>query len=293
MRHNNVYNINDTITLVVPATLENKDIYAYKYVYGSVKVPITFKTNVMGNYKYIYIDPTGNDCYVIVKIGDETEFIRVGKPPVAVLFRWDNFIPEVEKRTVCDYLDYDITSGIEPECIEVETEIPMTYKQYNYNSVLISEGTPIDLLHGIYAIPVNSIVRSYFDIMGNLVTLTDPSKYASINVDSLRGTIKLQRGKWQLITLPIPGKVRDIFLLKLESQTGVPYSELIEVVSTYPGHLNRFLSYIPGHTQPEDDENFDLIMNDNGSKEITAFWVHCKNWTHTEEDIIFTWDNTI
>ena len=128
--------------------------------------------------------------------------------------------------------------------------------------------------------------------MGSIVTLTDPTKYASVNIESLKGNILLQRGRWQLITLPLVGKIKDKFLVELENQTGVPYGDLVEVVGAYPGHINKFLSYIPGFTQDTDVENFDLIMDDKGNKEITAFWVKCKEWTHSQNDILFNWDNT-
>ena len=232
MRYNNVYNTNEAITLVVPAELENRDIYAYKYVYGSDKTPIAVMTNVMGNYKYIYINALNVDCYIIVKLGSETEFIRVGKPPVSILFRLENYIPEIIRTNI-----YDEEGNIVDTTV---TEIPFTYKQYNYNSTLLSEGEPIDLNNDIYVIPVATIARSYFDLMGSIVTLTDPTKYASINIDSLRGNILLQRGRWQLITLPLVGKIKDKFLVELENQSGVPYGDLIEVVSTYPGHINKF-----------------------------------------------------
>lgn len=284
MRYNNVYNTNETITLVVPAELENRDIYAYKYVYGSDKTPIAVMTNVMGNYKYIYINALNIDCYIIVKLGSETEFIRVGRPPVSILFRLENYIPEIVRNNV-----YDEEGNIIDTTV---TEIPFTYKQYNYNSTLLSEGEPIDLNDDIYVIPVATIARSYFDLMGSIVTLTDPTKYASVNIDSLKGNILLQRGRWQLITLPLIGKIKDKFLVELENQTGVPYGDLVEVVGAYPGHINKFLSYIPGFTQDTDVENFDLIMDDKGNKEITAFWVKCKEWTHSQNDILFNWDNT-
>ena len=102
MRYNNVYNTNEAITLVVPAELENRDIYAYKYVYGSDKTPIAVMTNVMGNYKYIYINALNVDCYIIVKLGSETEFIRVGRPPVSILFRLENYIPEIVRTNIYD-----------------------------------------------------------------------------------------------------------------------------------------------------------------------------------------------
>lgn len=284
MRYNNVFNTNEAITLVVPAELENKDIYAYKYVNGSNKTPISVMTNVMGSYKYIYINAVNEDCYIIVKLGTETEFLRIGKPPTVILFRLENYIPDVIQTNT-----YDENFNI----ISTEyKEIPFTYKQYNYNSTLLSEGEPIDLNDDIFVIPVTTVTKSYFDLMGSIITLTDPSKYASVNMDSLKGNILLQRGRWQLVTLPLVGKIKDKFLLELENQAGVPYGDLIEVVSAYPGHINKFLSYIPGFTEDTDEENFDLIMDDNGNKEITAFWVKCKNWTHTNSDILFNWDNT-
>ncbi len=111
-------------------------------------------------------------------------------------------------------------------------------------------------------------------------------------VDDTEGTVELQRGNWQLIAIPEEGKVKDIFIDRLSTQEGVPATELIKVASAYPGHINKFLSYIPGFTSETSEHNFDLIVYDNTSREITAFWVECKEWTHRSDNIIFKWKNT-
>lgn len=262
MRYNNVYKKEDIVSLVIPVEIKNTDIHTFKYVYCTNKVSISYDLVENGPYKYITINPLNEDCYVIVKFGIYTEFIRVGEPPVLILVNYAN-------------LDQNL----------------LEYKQYNYNSEIIAFGTLTYIEDDVYVIPVTKVERSFFVILNNIVTLTLPDRFISM-VDYAEGTVELQRGNWQLIAIPEEGKVKDIFIDRLATQEGVPATELIKVASAYPGHINKFLSYIPGFTSETSEHNFDLIVYDNTSREITAFWVECKEWTHRSDNIIFKWKNT-
>jgi len=67
--------------------------------------------------------------------------------------------------------------------------------------------------------------------------------------------------------------------------------DVVERVSAYPGSVNKFLTYIPGVTPVTSEGNFPLTINDNGSLEITAFWVKIKDYSAITNNIslVFNW----
>ena len=260
MRLNNTYARLSNVTLVTTSDVLDSDILVFKYVTGTTKDTLTFTTEVIGSFKYIYIDAPDEDCFILVKYGLNTEFIRIGNPPIYVLLH---------------YLDSNLTT------------IP--FEQYNYNSDILSNGDMTDIGDGFYVIGTSNIERSFYNILGNLITLTLPDKYLA-TCDYANGSLELQRGVWQLVALPINGNVKEQFVDVLAASEGVPDTDLIEVCSAYPGHINKFLSYIPGFTLSTSEHNFSLFYDDNNNKEITAFWIKCKEWTHTTNNIIFTWN---
>ena len=113
------------------------------------------------------------------------------------------------------------------------------------------------------------------------------------------GSIKLNNNNWQLIAIPTDGKtVGDYFIPKVEAaiqayDSTKTAADVIEVCSAYPGHINKFLSYIPGFTLNTSEHNFSLVIADGVDiKEVTGFWVKVKNYyTITgNEDITIAWD---
>jgi hypothetical protein len=104
------------------------------------------------------------------------------------------------------------------------------------------------------------------------------------------GSVRLQRGVWQIIAIPVSGvNVNSYFLTTLATQEGENIEDLVEVVNTYRGDLDRFLSFIPSVTNPASENNFPLMYNDQGNLEVTGFWIKMKNYTHTTNDLIFSW----
>lgn len=105
------------------------------------------------------------------------------------------------------------------------------------------------------------------------------------------GTIRLQRGKWQLISIPLEGKfVKEYLIDRLALQEAQDASDLIEVVNTYRGTEDKFFSYVVGVTADTSEGNFPLVYDDNGSKEIAGVWVKMKDYTHTTEDLLLSWN---
>jgi hypothetical protein len=112
-----------------------------------------------------------------------------------------------------------------------------------------------------------------------------------IGVTSGKGTIELENG-WQMIACNIKYGFYDKNLHRLVhdnvtiariknyiiDQIDDLYGEgMIEVANTYTGDNNFFYSYIPGITPNNSPNNFYLSYDDNGSIEITGFWIKSLN----------------
>lgn len=263
MRYNNNYSPTDTITVVLPASIAVDKIFVYRYVVGSTKQPESFTTEVIGNFIYVHIPAIMISCHLLIEYGSGGTVVRIGEPPTVMFTYYQNLTNEY-----------------------------VPYKQYDYNSNLLASGYMAKVAEHFYAILVTKVVRSFFDISGSIITLTTPEKYSSVGSDFASGSITLQRGCWQLIAIPSYGKVKDIFLDALATQTGVPITSLVEVVSAYPGQVNKFLSFKPGVTAITSEHNFNLTTIDGGSKEITGFWVKCLDWQHTTDNIVFNWTSS-
>ena len=113
----------------------------------------------------------------------------------------------------------------------------------------------------------------------------------SVDFSLLSGKIRLQRGVWQLVSIPVEGKkVKEYLVDRLATQEGQVASDLIEIVNTYRGTEDKFFSYVVGVTGANSENNFNLVYDDNGSKEIAGIWVKMKEYSHTENDLILNWD---
>lgn len=113
------------------------------------------------------------------------------------------------------------------------------------------------------------------------------------------GKIKLNPDAWQMISIPVENKtVEEYFLKKVEDfvkiyNPGNKASDVIEVCNAYPGHLNKFLSFVPGFTNVESEHNFSHVINDGSSiNEITGFWVKVKDYKSMtlNNDIVIEWN---
>ena len=74
-------------------------------------------------------------------------------------------------------------------------------------------------------------------------------------------------------------KVYEDVLLKLQNQTGVAIEELVTLCTTYYGDENKYRAFAVGVTNPLSDNNFPLTYNDEGTGEVTAFWIRTKDFT--------------
>jgi hypothetical protein len=117
--------------------------------------------------------------------------------------------------------------------------------------------------------------------------------YGTESTGQLSGTINLQNNRWQLIAIPVQDvKVKEYFVDRLADKYGLQPEEMIEICNAFFGSDNLFRSYIPGVTNPDSANNFPLVYNDNGSLEVTGFWVKMKDLTGLVpdvNDIVFEW----
>lgn len=259
MRFNQYFKIGEHITIAVPDTVNN--IKTWIYVPGLNKEKISNNIEVKNGFKFITIPNVDKDSYILFKGDDISEIAVVGYPPTALIIHFNNL-----------------------------NKVPLKAKQFNYNGELIysSNFTPIG--DNFYTVLNVSLNKSFYKVFNRYISATHPDKLIANSI-GLNGEIRLQRGNWQLISIPIEGKVKEHFLDKLSQQENKPIADLVEIVASYPGHVNKFLSYIPIVNDENDEENFDLMYEDQGSNEILGFWVKCKKWDHTTNDIVFKWNN--
>lgn len=174
-----------------------------------------------------------------------------------------------------------------PNYYGIGYNLPNTLDEYYLDGTFSKTLNTIDIGYGYFSIPF-SINSGYVENSGFIMPFG--SVYAT---SQLSGTIRLQNNRWQLISIPEIGKkVKDGFVDKLEQLTGHPASDIIESCSTYYGDKDLFDMYIPGVTNENATGNFPLIYNDQGTSEITAFWVKTKNYyTFYPQDILFNWNS--
>ena len=112
---------------------------------------------------------------------------------------------------------------------------------------------------------------------------------------SLSGSILIEPMVWQQISIPVRfgyfdtttgdivcdgttiSKVKNYVMDQIEYITGLSASNVIEVANTYRGDDNFFRSYIPGVTNPNSGNNFELAYDDSGNLEYAGFWIKSKH----------------
>ena len=101
------------------------------------------------------------------------------------------------------------------------------------------------------------------------------------------GSIQLEEG-WQLIAIPIMYGYWDSTAHKhvhdgttvarfenyvLDQITDLYGTGVVEVANTYTGDRQAFWSYVVGSTPTSSNHNWQLVYDDNGSQEISGFWI--------------------
>ena len=135
----------------------------------------------------------------------------------------------------------------------------------------------------------------------SITTLTPPqsAKDMFLNVSTgaehLFGDIILNPDKWANIAIPVEGKkVKEYLLDWIANETGHPAEDSVTVVKAFPAtdtQSGSYLTFVPGVTNPASSSNFELVVTDNGKKEITGFLIKMKDYTgFYSGDLVFHWD---
>ena len=166
-----------------------------------------------------------------------------------------------------------------------EDDVPIT--RFNLDGDVLDDEVMSYRGNGIHTFVPSTNELSVVNVDGNRSGLS-----AIPYPKTMNGSVLLQRGVWQMVAVPVTDvNVAEYFCDALAEQEGVEASDLIEVVNTYRGSDNKFKSYIPGTTLKSSVNNFSLIYDDNGYMEISAMWVKTTAWEHTDEDILFNWED--
>lgn len=95
------------------------------------------------------------------------------------------------------------------------------------------------------------------------------------------GKVILQPNRWQIVAIPTKNKKISDVVDIIKTKTNKSINEVIEVINAYPSNNisdNEFLSFVPGFTNINSKNNFNLIESDSDSNEITAFWIKTLNF---------------
>lgn len=125
-------------------------------------------------------------------------------------------------------------------------------------------------------------------------TALDHFKNITFNA-TFDGDIILNSGKWANIAIPVEGKkVKEYFLDWIEQETGRPAQDSVLLVKSFPSTdsvSGKYLTFVPGVTNPLSSGNFDLVVTDNGIKEITGFLIKMKDYSSFYNGVLsFHWD---
>lgn len=171
---------------------------------------------------------------------------------------------------------------------EGKTGASVPFKRIDDDGTEIESGTLTELDHGFYYHVPSDLGLSIYIVHGKSYLLKVPYVVGS---NSLSGKILLQKDKWQLLAVPIDGKIYEDFIKKIEDKYSVIGSDIFEAFNAYPAtntQNSEMLSFIPGVTNINTKHNFHLKMKDvDGEDEILGFW--CKTKNYSGDELIYDW----
>jgi hypothetical protein len=247
----------ETLDKVFKDEDNTSSIEIFIYVLGGELVSYTnFTRTRLNDYTRFNINTPDIDGYMFVKSGLNVEFIKIGDPL--------------------------------PQLFIYDTRYGGTFNQYDMDGNEISNGNLISLGNNFYTVGLLTMVKSFYDVPGKVLAVLNPENYVS-EADVVNGTIRIQRDAWQFIAIPKEGKVKDIFIDKFAEQAGEDITELIVSASSYRVDKGKYLTYLPGFTLENGEHNFDLTFQDMESKELCPILLKTKAWTHTTDDIVYSY----
>jgi hypothetical protein len=155
----------------------------------------------------------------------------------------------------------------------IEQTVP--YERYEDNGSLIESGNMEYLDNGVYCFTPSDIEYSIINIMGNQITLDVPY---SESIES-SGTIVINNNTWNNIAI----NVEDMRVSDFINEIG---SDNVEIANAF--NNGAYQNFIVGVTNIGSSNDFYLVRDDNGTKEIQPFLLKVKN---IGNDITYEWGN--
>jgi len=307
----NVPTVNDTLTILADIKDDDTRVTSIDYIFDGV----TVVTNNDLNYSWVQdlgtlyqsehtvnSNLTWNDGFTTRSIIYQ-EIINMGNIPPSFTITQEVIGDSDENDVKYTLTDLDDPDG-ENGSIEIKWIIEFKTPFDNQYKTVYNPGYPVDInqdpkewiftLVGDYRI--TAVAK---DTFGLETSVTVESSFLSSTSCTGFGNIDLNNDAWQLLAIPVDDKtIGDYFVARVDAaikeyDSTKSASDVIEVCSAYPGHINKFLSYIPGFTEASSIHNFSLVMADSGGiKEITGFWIRVKNYYPITggESIVVPWD---
>ena len=171
---------------------------------------------------------------------------------------------------------------------EGKTGATVPFKRIDDTGAEIESGNLTELGEGFYYHVPSDLGLSIYIVHGKSQILKVPY---IVGPDSLSGKILLQKDKWQLLAVPIDGKIYEDFVKKIEDKYNVVGSDIFEAFNAYPATATQnseTLNFIPGVTNINTKHNFALKMTDSdGADEILGFW--CKTKNYSGDTLVYDW----
>lgn len=176
----------------------------------------------------------------------------------------------------------------------VDGDVDIEYKHIkSTNGDTYSEGVLSQVDNGFYYLDIDIAEETSIVIVNEIPYLVK-TQLEEAEEEKTSGSIKIQNNVWQLIAIPREGaKVKEYFVDRLAAKYSVTPDELLESCNAFFGSENKFRSYIPGVTNPTTSNNFPLVYLDEGTREITGFWVKIKDLydkINDIDDIYLDWE---
>jgi len=308
--------VNDTFTVTGAVSDVDNRITAISWKYDDVEVA----NNTNLTYQWIQdlgsvFSPTGhtlngdvtwNNGFSLATIVHQEHFNMTNLPPSFTLTK------SVVGETADNHLNFTLSNLVDPDGDDtlLEARWIVEFKTPINNQWVVTQDDgypdPISLdpkewifdTAGEYRI--TAVVKDGYGIEA---TQTELATFTSSSTCDGNGLIKLNtvtgNSRWQLISIPVRGKnVKEYFIdwvdAKIKTYDNTKsVTDVIERVSSYPGDLGKFLSFIPGVTPSASEGNFSLVRNDGVNiNEITGFWVKILDYKTITggDDLIFPWD---
>lgn len=242
-------------------------------IYDITESDPTITSIADGAFEQYTLTAPNEDCYLVVKLNGLPQFFRVGSPTTRLFV------------------------------YAVDTGLSLPFKLYDFEGTTVVDSTLTEIGYGFYAHKLANTGEYIFDVEGIAPQAVHSNYVLDVSATKMSGKVRLEPDRWMLLSLPIDGYKISDFVSAVESKYGLEGSDLFRVFSAYPSIGNaqkgEMLDFIPGVTPTGSKYNFKLMYNDNGSYEITGFWVKTKPFdlsgsNYPDDEVInYEWESNV